>query len=633
MNLISLSSVSLKFGARTLLKDASLSVLEGDRLALVGPNGCGKTTLMKLMTGAIEADSGLVERKVGLKSAYLPQEVPQGLSGNIYSFVARGLGPEGEILARCAEIDAAHKRGEKTDEHEHDTLLHEMESRSLWPLDIKVKETLEKLELNASLDASGLSAGLKRRVLLCRELVSDPDVLLLDEPTNHLDIPSVIWLENFLKSCGKTCVFVSHDRSFLNALATRVVEVDGGSLIAFDCGFDKFTERRDALAEARERNERAFDKKLAKEEAWLRRGVKARRTRNEGRVRELMKLRKLRAERVQKRGTLSLEFRDVQAGGQKVFEIENLGFAYGGNKLIDGFSATVYNGDKIGIIGPNGCGKTTLIKLMIGSLKPLEGEVRRGTRLSIAYFDQMRNSLKPEQSPFDFIGEESDYVFVGGAKKSVVGYLQEFLFRPEQILGRISSLSGGEKNRLMLAKLFTSDANTLILDEPTNDLDMETMEVLESALINFNGTVLLVSHDRTFLNNVCTCVFGFEGNGKIRELVGGYDEWEKLMEQKAQDIQTAKRKAQAPKPDKIKRDKFTNKERMELESLPEKMENIEREQKEISAKMQDTSFIREHSDSLQELNLRYEQLQKQYDELFDRWAYLEDRKATLENKS
>ncbi len=632
MNLISLSSVSLRFGARVLLRDASLSVLESDRLALVGPNGCGKTSLMKLMTGAIEPDSGLVERKVGLKTAYLPQEVPQGLSGNVYSFVARGLGKSGEAIARYAQMEAMQRRGEKIDEREHDNLLHEIEENSLWRLDTKVKETLERLELNAALDAASLSAGLKRRVLLCRELVSDPDVLLLDEPTNHLDIPSVIWLENFLRSCGKTCVFVSHDRAFLNALATRVAEVDRGEIISFDCGFEEFARRRDSLAEARERNERIFDKKLAKEEAWLRRGVKARRTRNEGRVRELMKLRKLRAQRVEKKGALSLEFRDAKSSGQKVFEMENLGFSYGERKIIDGFSATVYRGDKIGVIGPNGCGKTTLINLILGRLTPSEGEVRCGTRLSIAYFDQMRSLLDENASPFDFIGEESDYVFVGGQKKSVMGYLQEFLFSPEQTLGRISSLSGGEKNRLMLAKLFTADANTLVLDEPTNDLDMETMEVLESALISFSGTVLLVSHDRTFLNNVCTCVFGFEGGGKISEIVGGYDEWSSLMAQKAARQAQAARPAAEQKPSKPKREKFTNKERMELDALPEKMASIEAEQKDISSKMQDAAFIREHSGELQEMHARYEDLQKEYDALFERWAYLEERKAALEGQ-
>ena len=480
---------------------------------------------------------------------------------------------------------------------------------------------------------SSASAGLKRRALLGRGLVSNPDILLLDEPTNHLDIDSVLWLEKFLKSCGKTLVFVSHDRAFLRNLATSVVEVDRGKLIAFDCGFDEFMRRRDELLAARERNEAVFDKKLAQEEAWLRKGIKARRTRNEGRVRELMKLREIRKARIGSAGDLTLRVQEAEQGGRKVLDVKDISFSYGGTPIVKNFSTTIFRGDKIGIIGRNGIGKTTLLNLLLGSLKPDSGEVVRGTSLQIGYFDQLRKDLDDNMRLCDFVGGGSDFVTVNGAKQNVMGYLQNFLFEPSKILSEIGTLSGGEKNRLMLAKMFATPANVLVLDEPTNDLDMPTIDILESALADFNGTVLLVSHDRAFLNDIVTGVFCFGENGEIRELVGGYDEWEKLKASEAAAREAKQQRAAPIQPEQPRKrtDKFTNKEREELETLPARIEAVEAERAELAAKLEDQNFVVANFDKLADINRRIEELDAEDSRLMDRWAELEERREAMEN--
>ena len=500
----------------------------GDSIALIGRNGCGKTSLLKLIAGLNEPDAGRVERMKSTTAAYLPQGVPVNLSGSAYAVVADGLGETGRLLARHMELSHSLENGGDADRREFDSLSAKLDELDAWGADSKIRAVVDRLEISPDIEMSSASAGLRRRALLGRGLVSNPDILLLDEPTNHLDIDSVLWLEKFLKSCGKTLVFVSHDRAFLRNLATSVVEVDRGKLIAFDCGFDEFMRRRDELLAARERNEAVFDKKLAQEEAWLRRGIKARRTRNEGRVRELMKLREIRKARIGSAGDLTLRVQEAEQGGRKVLDVKNISFSYGGTPIVKNFSTTILRGDKIGIIGRNGIGKTTLLNLLLGSLKPDSGEVVRGTSLQIGYFDQLRKDLDDNMRLCDFVGGGSDFVTVNGAKQNVMGYLQNFLFEPSKILSEIGTLSGGEKNRLMLAKMFATPANVLVLDEPTNDLDMPTIDILESALADFNGTVLLVSHDRSFLNDIVTGVFCFGENGEIRELVGGYDEWEKL---------------------------------------------------------------------------------------------------------
>lgn len=635
MSLISLSNVSLKFGVKVLLDGADLNILEGDSVALVGRNGTGKTSLLKLVAGLNVPDSGRVERLKTVKTAYLPQDVPVDLRGSAYDVAAEGLGEVGLKLSRyrrlLAEIEAG---AAHTDEF--DALSLELDALDAWSVDSKIRAVLERLEISPELDVASASAGLKRRALLGRGLVSAPDILLLDEPTNHLDIDSVLWLEKFLKSCGKTLVFVSHDRAFLRNLANRVVEVDRGKLIAFDCGFDEFVRRRDELLAARERNEAVFDKKLAQEEAWLRKGVKARRTRNEGRVRELMRLREIRRARREKIGDVNLRVQEAAAGGQKVLDVKNVSFSYGGSPIVKNFSTTVFRGDKIGIIGRNGIGKTTLLNILLGTLKPDSGEVVNGTSLQVAYFDQLRNGLDDGMRLCDFVGGGSDFVTVNGAKQNVMGYLQNFLFEPSQILSDIGTLSGGEKNRLMLAKMFATPANVLVLDEPTNDLDMQTIEILESALVNFDGTILLVSHDREFLNDIVSGVFCFGEDGSVSELVGGYDEWEKFRASQAASKRAAKtekpavsEKSAAPAPK--RRDKFTNREREELETIPAKIEALEAERAELAAKLEDQNFVVSNFDKLEAINARMQEIDAEDERLMTRWAKLEERRSEMKN--
>lgn len=634
MSLISLCSVSLKYGLKPLLVDADLSVQAGDSIALVGRNGCGKTSLLKLIAGLNEPDAGRVERMKSTTAAYLPQDVPLGLSGSAYAVVADGLGETGRLLARHMELSNRSESGGEAERREFDTLSAKLDELDVWGADSKIRAVIDRLEISPDIEMSSASAGLKRRALLGRGLVSNPDILLLDEPTNHLDIDSVLWLEKFLKSCGKTLVFVSHDRAFLRNLATSVVEVDRGKLIAFDCGFDEFMRRRDELLAARERNEAVFDKKLAQEEAWLRRGIKARRTRNEGRVRELMKLREIRKARIGSAGDLNLRVQEAEQGGRKVLDVKDISFSYGEKPVVKDFSTTIFRGDKIGIIGRNGIGKTTLLNLLLGSLKPDSGEVVRGTSLQIGYFDQLRNDLDDNMRLCDFVGGGSDFVTVNGAKQNVMGYLQNFLFEPSKILSEIGTLSGGEKNRLMLAKMFATPANVLVLDEPTNDLDMPTIDILENALADFNGTVLLVSHDRAFLDDIVTGVFCFGENGEIRELVGGYDEWEKFKAAEAAAREAKQPRQSAPiQPEQPRKrtDKFTNKEREELETLPSRIGAVEAERAELAAKLEDQNFVVANFDKLADINRRIEELDAEDSRLMDRWAELEERREAIEN--
>lgn len=622
MSLISFSQVSLRYDTHVLLHNADLAISEGDRLAIVGRNGCGKTSLLKLMAGIIKQDSGLIETVNGIKTAYLQQEVPTHLNGKVFDIIAEGMSDEGRKISKYRKLMSEIDTLSPNEHNELDKLLHFANDEGGFAIEAKINEIADRLELNPEALAQDLSAGLKRRVLLGRELAGDPDILLLDEPTNHLDIDSVLWLEKFLKTCGKTLAFVSHDRTFLENLANRVVGVDRGELIAFDCGFKDFLRKRDELLEAWDKRDIAFDKKLAKEEAWLRQGIKARRTRNEGRVKELMRLRQIRAARRDKAGSVGINLQEAERTGQKVMTAQNISVSYGAKNIIKDFSTVIYSGDKIGVIGKNGAGKTTLLNALLGKLKLTSGEIKYGTNLQIAYFDQLRGELNPKQTPFDFIGGGGDFVFTNGQKLNVQGYLQNFLFTPEQIRGEIALLSGGERNRLMLAKLFSSPANVIVLDEPTNDLDMETIEVLEATLVSFKGTILLVSHDRAFLNNIVTAVFGFEENGEISEIVGGYDEWNTHCKRNQQQ---AKATPVIQQKQKTQRQKLSNKERQELEDIPKIIAQHEAEQKDISEKLQSSEFIINNASLIPELEARLAEIEAEDERLFERWTELDAR--------
>jgi ABC transport system ATP-binding/permease protein len=501
MALISLQSVSLGFGGPFLLEKIDLQIEPGERVGLLGRNGMGKTTLLKLINDELEPDEGLIVRQQNLRLAYLPQEIPLSLSGSVSGIVAAGL--EGSS-AGFADIEPEEEP---------------------WQRQLQVEKVISRMQLDPDTAFESLSAGLKRRVLLARALVYDPDLLLLDEPTNHLDIASIAWLEDFLARWGGSLLFVTHDRAFLQRLASRIIELDRGQLYDWKCDYSTFLKRRDAMLSGEQQKNQVLDKKLAQEEAWIRRGIEARRTRNEGRVRALQKLRELRRQRREHPGQMKLQIQEARRSGKLVLEADIIGFSYGDRPVVEGFSTVIQRGDRVGIIGPNGSGKTTLLRLLIGDLAPQSGELRFGVNLEIAYFDQLRSQLDENKTVLENISQGGDYVTINGRTRSVIGYLGDFLFSPDRVDVPIRILSGGERNRLLLARLFTRPANLLVLDEPTNDLDIETLEILENILMEYRGTLLLVSHDRALLNNLVTSTLVLTGSGQAREYVGGYDDY------------------------------------------------------------------------------------------------------------
>ncbi|MCG5502247.1 ATP-binding cassette domain-containing protein, partial [Ectothiorhodospira lacustris] len=527
MPLLVFRNIKLGFGRHQLLDGVDLSIEPGERLCLVGRNGVGKSTFMRLITGEMQADDGEIVCRDGLRVAMLEQAVPEGLEGSVFDVVADGLGNVGELVRRYHRL--VHDLGERPDDplalQALERCQHELEAVGGWTLEQRVETVLSRLELQGGAPFDSLSGGLKRRVLLARALVTAPDLLLLDEPTNHLDVDAIQWLEGFLLGFEGSLLFITHDRAFLRRLATRIIELDRGRLTSWPGDYDTYLQRKAEALEAEERQNALFDKKLAQEEVWIRQGIKARRTRNEGRVRALKALRAERSERRERLGTARLQTQSAAPSGRIVAEAENLCFSYGGKPVIRDFSSLILRGDKVGIIGPNGVGKTTLLRLLLGQLQPDAGTVRLGTHLEVAYFDQHRAALDEEASVVDNVGEGRDRVTVGGESRHVLSWLQDFLFEPARARQPVKALSGGERNRLLLAKLFTRPANVLVLDEPTNDLDADTLEMLESRLVEFDGTVLLVSHDRDFLDNVATSVIAWEGEGRFEEYVGGYGDW------------------------------------------------------------------------------------------------------------
>jgi ABC transport system ATP-binding/permease protein len=603
MALVSILDLSLSFGGAPLLARVNLQIDRGERVCLVGRNGAGKSTLLKLIAGELNPDEGQVFRQSGAVISTLRQEVAAGISGMVRNVI------EGE--------------GGSYEEHND------------WERHDRVESLIEKMSLPAEMEFSALSAGQKRRVLLARGLVEDPQLLLLDEPTNHLDLESIRWLEEFLLEWGGAVVFVTHDRAFLRKLATRIVEVDRGQLIGWTCDYDTFLVRKQAVLEAEEVRRAQFDKKLAQEEEWIRRGVKAQRSRAQNRINALKQMRVERAARRERAGTAKLTAQEAERSGFKVVSCEHLNFRYGEQWIARDFSARIERGDKIGIVGPNGAGKTTLLRLLLGQIAPQSGEVQAGTRLEVVYFDQLRAQLDETMRVQDAVADGSATVTINGRTRHVISYLEDFLFEPARARTPIKALSGGERNRLLLARLFTKPANVLVLDEPTNDLDAETLELLEDLLVEFGGTVLLVSHDRAFLNEVCTSLLVFEGDGVISEYIGGYDEWQAAAKTAALTAARpagalAKREAKeaaesvAADPALKKARKLTNRERAEIEALPGRIEALEREQARVTSQLADPRFFKTGGAEVAKATSRLSEIDNSLAAAYARWAELEE---------
>jgi ABC transport system ATP-binding/permease protein len=599
MALLGMQDVGIAFGGPSVLEHARFAIERGERVCLLGRNGAGKSTVMKLLDGTIAPDSGEIVRQTGITVARLEQEVPADIAGTTFDVVAQGLGEIGLLLARYNQ--ASHRVSEGATPaalRELDRLHHALDAEGAWQVNTRVETVLIHLGLDTSAPFAGASGGTKRQILLARALVREPDVLLLDEPTNHLDVDAIEWLETFLIERGTTLLFVTHDRAFLRRVATRIIELDRGRLVDWGSDYDTYLERKEALLEAEAREWAEFDKKLAKEEVWIRTGIQARRTRNEGRVRSLEALRLERGRRRERTGTVRLEAQEAQRSGRLVAEASHVSFARGSRAIISDFSTTITRGDRVGVIGPNGSGKTTLLQLLLGELTPDSGTVRLGTNLEIAYFDQLRETLDPDQTVFGSIADGAEFVEIGDNRKHVLGYLQDFLFAPDRARTPVRALSGGERNRLLLARLFTRRFNVLVLDEPTNDLDIETLDLLEELLLEFSGTLLVVSHDREFLDHVVTSTLVLEGNGKVGEYVGGYSDW---VRQRAHAIESrpapralpAVRTTPASTSRPERKRKLTFRETSELASLPDSIDALERERDAVYASLADPAVLRD----------------------------------------
>jgi ATP-binding cassette subfamily F protein uup len=625
MPLITLNNVDYGVGGPLLLADVVLSIEPGERIALIGRNGAGKSTLMRLIAGEIQADDGEIRREGGIRVARLEQEVPAGADGDVWDVVAGGLGELGAWLAQYHHLSHA----EHVDTDALAKVQAKIEDAHGWSLDQRVTETLERLDLDGDAMFARLSGGMKRRVLLARALVSSPDLLLLDEPTNHLDIEAIDWLEGFLKAWQGALVFVTHDRRFLRALATRIVEIDRGQVTSWPGDWDNYLRRREERLNAEAQENARFDKMLAQEEVWIRQGIKARRTRDEGRVRRLKAMRTERAQRREQTGNVKMALAQGDSSGRKVVEAKDVSFAYGERALMRDLSTTIFRGDRIGLIGPNGSGKTTLIKLLLGELKPDSGEVRLGSNLQVAYFDQYRATLREDWNALENVAEGREFVDVGGKSKHVIGYLQDFLFTPERARAPITRLSGGERNRLLLARLFAQPSNLLVMDEPTNDLDVETLELLEEMLADYPGTLLLVSHDRDFLDNVVTSTLVMEGDGQVGEYVGGYSDWVRQRPAVPAIAPAAKTATATPAaatvaatPAAPKR-KLSYKDARELEQLPARIEALETRVAELTAHMHDPAFYQGDRAAVAAHNSQLAAAQADLEAAYARWNELE----------
>lgn len=628
MNILSVENASFAIGHVALLDKTSFQLDSGEKVGLIGRNGAGKSSFLKILAGLQKLDDGQIIVQNNLKIVYVPQESFFDKDATVFDTVAEGLGEIRDLLRRYHHV--SHDLEHNSDDvllKELNELQLEIESKDGWKLDAAVKQTLGELGLPENEKIGNLSGGQKKRVALAQAWVQKPDVLLLDEPTNHLDIDAIIWLENLLKAFEGSLVVITHDRRFLDNIATRIVELDRGILRSYPGSFSKYSEKKAQELAVEAEHNRLFDKFHAQEEAWIRKGIEARRTRNEGRVRRLEELRRQRAERRNVQGQVNFKLDSGEKSGKIIAELEHASFAYGGKVIMDKFSAILQRGDKIGLIGPNGIGKTTFLKLILGELQPTYGRIRIGSKQEVAYFDQFRSALNENDTVFYTLGQGNDYVEVGGKKKHVMSYLEDFLFPPARAQSPVSSLSGGERNRLLLAKLFTRPANILILDEPTNDLDIDTQELLEDLLRDYQGTVFLVSHDRMFLDNVITQSIIFEGNGRLKEYIGGYQDYidAKSREAKIQTESAPKTADAEPVKEKPKANrtvKLSYKEQRELDALPDEIAALEAEQAEINAQLSDPEIFKDY-EKAGALQSRAEEIEMLLLEKLERWELLE----------
>jgi ATP-binding cassette subfamily F protein uup len=634
LNLLSLDHLALSFGHLPLLEDASLQIEAGERVCLIGRNGTGKSSLLKIVSGEVAPDSGSVWRAPGLRISRLDQDVPAATDRTVFDEVAVGLGELGGLVARYHQM-AMKVAESETGLDQLGALQQQLEERDGWRLEQRVEMVVSRLSLPADRPLAELSGGWRRRTLLGKALVSTPDLLLLDEPTNHLDIDAIRWLEDYLREFAGALLFVTHDRAFLSALATRIVDLDRGALTSWPGSYSSYLEKKAAADEAEARALERLNRKLVREEAWLRQGVKARRTRNEGRVRALLALRAERAAQRSRSGDVRMTVDASAASGRVVFEADHASKSFGGVPIIRDYSQRILRGDRVGLIGPNGSGKTTLLRLLVGELEPDAGTIARGARVRIAYFDQQRQQLDPERSVADSVIDGNDRVVINGQPRHVVGYLADFLFPRERAMSPVKSLSGGERNRLMLARLFARPANVLVMDEPTNDLDIETLELLEELIADFDGTVLLVSHDRAFLDHIVTSTLAFEGSGRVVEYVGG---WEDYLRQKGAELQSRvtdsggtgvppSSVAVGPRGTGVPRSsvKLSYNEQRELERLPSHIEALEAEQQRLKHESESPEFYKETAEHIRAVLARIEQVGQELEQALTRWVDLEGR--------
>ena len=626
MALISYRNLSVSFGGPLLLDDVGITIDKKERICLLGRNGEGKSTLLRILSGQVKPDRGESERIPGFRVAKLDQEIPSGIEGTVFDLVARGLGAEADLLR--AYNQATQNLSEDPESpalsEQVDRLQAELDRTDGWSLDHRVASVIDRVGLKPDDPFDTLSGGNKSRAMLARALVGEPHLLILDEPTNHLDFAGIRWLEEFLAKGEFATLFVSHDRAFLRSLSTRILELDRGKLTSWDCGYEKFLVRKAEILAAEEKNNAVFDKKLAEEEVWIRKGIQARRTRNEGRVRALFELRRERSERREQQGTVNLSANQAQASGRKVITVKKMDYSWGEQAIVRDFNATIWRGDKIGVVGLNGSGKSTLLQLLLKQLQPDSGTVDHGTRLEVAYFDQLKAQVREDLSVAENVAPNGDTVVFNGNKKHILSYLRDFLFLPETARAPARMLSGGERARLLLAKLFLQPANLLVLDEPTNDLDVETIELLEERLLSFEGTLLLVSHDRDFLDNVVTATLALDGKGGVVEYAGGCADWLDQMSRPRAKAKTITEQKPKPVREAPKKRKLLNKEREALATLPGKIEEMEAERDRITALMQETDYYRNSQNDPVGDQQKLERLENEILQSYERWEELDN---------